>query len=104
MELTYRGKELVMEGLFEKYKAPAGFRSSYKAVPIDSYEMIKQYIDFTKYYVMFRGPRNRGASSTRKRDARAFDVYQRSNHDMVMIRTEREAFQRGVQWANNRSH
>ena len=104
MELTYRGKELVMEGLFEKYKTPAGYRSSYKAVPIDSYEMIKQYIDFTKYYVMFRGPRMRGASSTRKRHAHSFDVYQRSGHDMVMIRTEREAFNRGVRWANNRSH
>ena len=101
MELTYRGKELVMEGLFEKYKAPAGFRSSYKAVPIDSYEMIKQYIDFTKYYVMFRGPRMRGASSTRKRDARAFDVYQRSDRDTQKLRIECEAFYRGVQWSEN---
>ena len=105
MELTYRGKELVMEGLFEKYKAPAGFRSSYKAVPIDSYEMIKQYIDFTKYYVMFRGPRpNRWQNSTRKRDAKAFDVYKRSARDTERLRIEREAFHRGVSWANNRSH
>ena len=75
MELTYRGKELVMEQLFENYKTPVGFRSTYKAVPIASYEMVKQYIDFTKYYVMFRGPRkNRFSHSTLKRDAHSFDV------------------------------
>ena len=105
MELTYRGKELVMEQLFEKYKTPVGFRSTYKAVPIDSYEMIKQYIDFTKYYVMFRGPRpNRFAHSTRKRDAHSFDVYERDARSVKELRIEKEAFQRGVQWANNRSH
>ena len=73
-------------------------------MPIFNYEQIKQFIDFTKYYVMFRGPRNRGASSTRKRDAHSFDVYQRSRHDIELIRTEREAFHRGVHWANARSH
>jgi hypothetical protein len=105
MELTYRGKELVMEQLFEKYKTPVGFRSSYKAIPIDSYNMIKQYIDYTKYYVVFRGPRPRfGQSSTRKRDAKAFDIYKFSDRDMQRNRIEREAFQRGVKWANNRSH
>jgi hypothetical protein len=105
MELTYRGKEIVMQQLFEKYLTPAGFRSTYKGVPMDQYENIKQFIDFTKYYVMFRGPRpNRWQNSTRKRDAKAFDVYQRSERDTRLLRTEREAFQRGVKWANNRSH
>jgi hypothetical protein len=105
MELTYRGKELVMQQLFFKYKSPDGFRSSYKAVPIDSYEKIKQFIDFTKYYVMFRGPRLKASdASTRKRMAHSFDVYQRSDRDTNRIRVEREAFQRGVNWANNRSH
>jgi hypothetical protein len=60
-----------------------------------------KYIDFTKYYVMFRGPRNRGASSTRKRDAKAFDVYMRSARDTNILRTEREAFFRGVNWAKD---
>ena len=105
LKLTYRGKEMVMEGLFESYKSPAGFRSTYKAIPIDSYEMIKQYIDFTKYYVMFRGPRpNRFAHSTRKRDAHSFDVYERDARAVKELRIEKEAFERGVQWANNRSH
>ena len=53
---------------------------------------------------MFRGPRNRGDVSTRKRNAKAFDVYMRDARDTNILRTEREAFQRGVQWANNRSH
>ena len=99
MELTYRGKELVMEQLFEKYQSPVGFRSTYKAVPIASYEMVKQYIDFTKYYVIFRGPRRRCAYSTLKRDAKAFDVYKRSDRDTQRLRIEREAFWRGVEWA-----
>ena len=105
MKLDYQQKETIMQQLFMQYKTPAGFRSSYKAVPIDSYEMIKQFIDFTKYYVMFRGPRpNYGQSSTRKRDARAFDVYKRSDRDTQRLRIEKEAFNRGVRWANNRSH
>jgi hypothetical protein len=105
MELNYRGKEIIMQQLFEKYLAPAGFRSTYKGVPIDSYEQIKQFIDFTKYYVMFRGPRpHRSACSTRKRDAHSFDVYQHSQRDTERNRIEREAFIRGVKWANNRSH
>jgi hypothetical protein len=105
MKLDYQQKEIVMQQLFASYKSPAGFRSTYKAVPIVSYDMIKQFIDFTKYFVMFRGPRpNYGQSSTRKRDAHSFDVYQRDARTVNNIRIEREAFNRGVQWANNRSH
>jgi hypothetical protein len=70
-------------------------------VPIFNYEQIKQFIDFTKYYVMFRGPRNRGASSTRKRDAHSFDVYQFAAYQVKNNRIEREAFKRGVEWARN---
>ena len=105
MYLDYRQKEDLMKIIFAKWQAPQGFRSSYKGVPMDNYDGIKQFIDFTKYYVMFRGPRPRfNQSSTRKRDAKAFDIYQRSNRDTMLIRTEREAFQRGVHWANARSH
>jgi hypothetical protein len=102
--MEYRLKEIAMCQALESYQAPANFRSSYKAVPFSYYEEVKRFIDFTKYYVMFRGPRNRGASSTRKRDAKAFDVYQYSDRDIRENRVEREAFQRGVRWANNRSH
>ena len=105
MKLNYQQKEDIMQSIFANHHSPIGFRSVYKGVPIDNYEQIKQFIDFTKYYVMFRGPRpNRAQSSTRKRDAKAFDVYMRSARDTILIRTEREAFQRGVNWANNRSH
>ena len=104
MKLDYQQKEDLMKMIFAKWQAPANFRSSYKGVPMDNYNGIKQFIDFTKYYVMFRGPRNRGASSTRKRDAKAFDIYQFSDRDCRENRLEREAFMRGVQWANNRSH
>ena len=104
MKLNYNEKEAVMQAIFGNHKSPAGFRSIYKGMPIGNYETIKQFIDFTKYFVMFRGPRRRGASSTRKCDAHSFDVYQRDMTSVREIRIEHEAFQRGVRWANNRSH
>ena len=97
--MNYRQNEILMQNLLQDYVTPVGFRSSYKAVPFSKYEVVKLYIDFTKYYVMFRGPRLRGASSTRKRDAKAFDVYMRSARDTMLIRVEREAFLRGVEYA-----
>ena len=103
--MEYRLKEISMCQILEDYQAPAGFRSSFKGVPFGRYAEVLPYIDFTKYYVMFRGPRpSRAQSSTRKRDAKAFDVYMRSARDTNILRTEREAFMRGVRWANNRSH
>ena len=97
---SYILKESKMQEFLADYKAPAGFRSSYKGVPFSMYGLLKPYIDYTKYYVMFRGPRpNRGQSSTRKRDAKAFDVYQRSARDTEKLRIECEAFYRGVQWS-----
>ena len=95
-----------MNRFLERYQAPATFRATFKSVPIALYEEIKSTIDFTKYYIMFRGPRPQPGfkGSTRKRYAHSFDVYRRSDRDTNRIRIEREAFVRGVQWANNRSH
>jgi len=105
MKLNYQQKEDIMQSIFANHHSPIGFRSVYKGVPIDNYEQIKQFIDFTKYFVMFRGPRpSIGQNSTRKRDAKAFDVYQRDARTVRELRIEREAFERGVKWANNRSH
>ena len=103
--MDYKTKETKMQEFLRDYQTPAGFRSSYKGVPFSMYGLLKPYIDYTKYYVMFRGPRpNYGQLSTRKRDAKAFDIYKFSDRDMQRNRIEREAFNRGVQWANNRSH
>ena len=104
MKLDYRLKEITMCQALENYPSPAAFRSTYKAVPIALYEEMKRFIDFTKYYVCFRGPRFNGSYSTKKCNAYAFDVYQRSDRDTREIRIERDAFQRGVHWANARSH
>ena len=103
MNLDYQQKEDLMKIVFANWQSPARFRSSYKGVPMDNYDGIKQFIDFTKYYVMFRGPRPQPGfkGSTRKRYAHSFDVYQRSKRDTDLIRTEREAFLRGVQWAKD---
>jgi hypothetical protein len=97
--MNYKQKQDIMEAMFHLHKTPAGFRSTWKGVPIFNYEQIKQFIDFTKYYVMFRGPRPHRGNSTRKCNAHSFDVYERSRRDTELIRTEREAFKRGVQWA-----
>jgi hypothetical protein len=103
MKLDYKQKETIMQEMFKMHKSPAGFRSTYKACPVYNYEAIKQFIDFTKYYVMFRGPRPQPGfkGSTRKRYAHSFDVYQRSDRDTIRIRAELEGFKRGVQWAKN---
>jgi hypothetical protein len=103
--MDYRLKEVSMQNALSDYVAPVGYRSSYKGVPFGRYAEVLPFIDFTKYYVMFRGPRpSRAQSSTRKRNAKAFDVYMRDARTTSELRIEREAFQRGVQWANNRSH
>jgi hypothetical protein len=99
--MNYREKQEVMEKMFVLHKSPAGFRSIYKGAPVYNYEAIKQFIDFTKYYVMFRGPRPHRGYSTRKRDAHSFDVYQRSDRDTIRIRAELEGFKRGVKWAKD---
>ena len=98
---SYEEKEAVMRAVFANHQSPGGFRSVYKAIPIDNYDFIKRFIDFTKYYVMFRGPRRGYSYSTRKADAHSFDVYQRDARTVRLLRVEREAFQRGVQWANS---
>jgi hypothetical protein len=95
----YKAKEIKMQDTLKTFKSPAGFRSTYKGVPFEFYELLKQQIDFTKYYVMFRGPRPRGAASTRKRHAIKFDIYQRDTLSVSYNRIEREAFLRGVEWA-----
>ena len=102
--LEYRMKEIAMEQMLENYQAPIGFRSSFKAVPMSLYESAKYYIDFTKYYVKFRGPRKRFAYSTLKRDAVAFDVYKKDNRAIRESRIELEAFKRGVKWADNNQY
>jgi hypothetical protein len=101
MNLSYKQKEDIMQAMFHLHKTPDGYRSSYKSVPIYNYEEIKQFIDFTKYYVMFRGPRKRSANSTRKRDAHSFDVYERDARTVREIRIEREAFFRGVDYSKS---
>ena len=101
MNLNYKQKEDIMQKMFVMHNSPIGFRSVYKGIPIYNYEAIKQFIDFTKYFVMFRGPRNRSATSTRKCDAKAFDVYERDARTVRETRIEREAFLRGVEYGKS---
>jgi hypothetical protein len=104
--MNYQVKEAVMRDALLDYVTPSGYRSCFKGVPFGRYAEVLPYIDFTKYFVMFRGPRPQPGfkGSTRKRNAKAFDVYMRDARTTSELRIEREAFYRGVQWANNRSH
>lgn len=104
MKFNYEQKDKMMAMIMANWKSPVGFRSTYKGVPMNNYDGLKQFIDFTKYSVMFRGPRKPFASSTRKCDAKAFDVYQKDAQVVRETRIEQEAFARGVRWANNRNH
>jgi hypothetical protein len=99
--MEYRLKEIAMQQALQDYQTPVGYRSSYKGVPFGRYAEVLRFIDFTKYFVMFRGPRPQPGfkGSTLKRNAKAFDVYMRSARDTMLIRTEREAFLRGVAYA-----
>ena len=101
--MDYRLKEVSMQNALSDYVTPVGYRSSFKGVPFGRYAEVLQFIDFTKYYVMFRGPRPQPGfkGSTRKRNAKAFDVYMRSARDTNLIRAEREAFWRGVNWSRD---
>lgn len=99
MRFDYKSKDIKMQETLKTFKSPGGYSSVYKGVPFEFYELLKQQIDFTKYYVMFRGPRPRGAVSTRKRDAKKFDIYEKSVATTHYNRLEREAFLRGVKWA-----
>ena len=57
--MDYRLKEVSMQNALSDYVAPVGYRSSYKGVPFGRYAEVLRFIDFTKYFVMFRGPRPR---------------------------------------------
>ena len=100
MRPDYKSKDIKMQETLKTFKSPGGYSSVYKGVPFEFYELLKQQIDFTKYYVMFRGPRPNGAASTRKRNAKKFDIYEREPIDTSYLRIEREAFLRGVKWVN----
>jgi hypothetical protein len=102
MNIDYDKKNHVMSLMLEQYATPFGFRSKFKGVPFRHYEEVKPFIDFTKYFVMFRGPRpNIAQGSTRKRDAVAFDVYERDARTVREIRIEREAFLRGLDYGKS---
>ena len=105
MKLNYDKKELKMKFMLEGFESAPGFRSLFKGVPMGYYEEVKPFIDFTKYFVLFRGPRpSIGQVSTRKRDAKAFDVYERDARVVSEIRLEREAFYRGVEYGRKVNH
>lgn len=107
-------KAKIMDILFEAFKVTpymsyksngqiCKYQSKYKNVPIADYEQNKRFIDFTRYYAIFRGPRKRQVlrspytgkefihidSSTRKKDAVKVDIYEYREYQIANNRQQR---------------
>lgn len=112
--LDVNRKAKIMDILFQDFKVNdnmtyrscggySKYRSKYKNVPIADYEQNKRFIDFTRFYAIFRGPRKKEilrsyisgkeyikiANSTRKADAVRVDIYEYPNYQVQNNRQQR---------------
>ena len=97
--MHYNDKELIMGILFRPYLTNKfKYTSEYKGVPIELINQYKQFIDFTRFYIMYRGPRRGNGNCTLKKDAIKADIYEYSVHDTIIKRKEREDY---LKYCNN---
>ena len=89
--MDYNDKLKIMEILFRDYTSDhRKYTSIYKGVPVELINEYKKFIDFTKFYIMYRGPRRKGRGNiTLKQDAVRADIYGYSVHDTIIKRQER---------------
>ena len=88
--MDYNDKLKIMEILFRDYTPDhRKYTSIYKGVPIQLINEYKKFIDFTKFYIMYRGPRRGRGNTTLKQDAVRADIYEYSVHDTIIKRQER---------------
>ena len=105
MSLSYSDKFEVMSILFKPYKVESGYTSVYKNIPLDVYEKYKQFFDYTRFRVMFRGKLNykelkllnggiyrQYDASVRKVNAKRVDVYQLTDNQIALNRALREEY------------
>ena len=94
MKIDYDKKARLMAILLSDYKSDSSkYTSLFRQVPISDYDMVKPFIDYTRYYICFRGPRKGYGDSTLKSDAFAFDVYEFDSRKVFDNRTSRVFFE-----------
>ena len=93
MKIDYDKKARLMAILLSDYKSDSSkYTSLFRQVPISDYDMVKPFIDYTRYYICFRGPRKGYGDSTLKSDAFAFDVYEFDSRKVFDNRNSRDFF------------
>lgn len=89
--MHYNDKELIMGVLFRPYLSNKfKYTSKYKAIPVELINQHKQFIDFTRYYIMYRGPRKGRGYVTLKRDAITADIYEYTIDNIIRKRKDRQ--------------
>jgi hypothetical protein len=97
MNIDYDKKARIMRILLSDYESDRKFTSLFRQVPISDYESVKPFIDYTRYYICFRGKRRGYGYSTLKSDAFAFDVYEFDNRKVYNNRTSKVFFETVIQ-------
>ncbi len=94
IKLNYDKKARIMAILLSDYKSNySKYTSLFRQVPISDYDLVKPFIDYTRFYICFRGPRKGYGVSTLKSDAFAFDVYEYHSRKVYNNRTSRVFFE-----------
>ena len=93
MNIDYDKKARIMRILLSDYESDRKYTSLFRQVPISDYEAVKPFIDYTRYYICFRGPRGGYGYSTIKADAFAFDVYEYHSRKVYNNRTSKVFFE-----------
>ena len=94
IKLNYDKKARIMAILLSDYESDhSKYTSLFRQVPISDYDMVKPFIDYTRFYICFRGPRKGYGVSTLKADAFAFDVYEYHSRKVFNNRNSRDFFE-----------
>ena len=94
IKLDYDKKARIMSLILSDYKSDASkYTSLFRQIPISDYNLVKPFIDYTRFYICFRGKRRGYGYSTLKSDAFAFDVYEYDTRKVYNNRTSRVFFE-----------
>jgi hypothetical protein len=98
MNIDYDKKAKIMCILLSDYKSDySKYTSLFRQIPISDYETVKPFIDYTRFYICFRGKRKGYGYSTLKSDAFAFDVYKFDDRKVYNNRTSKVFFETVIQ-------
>ena len=93
MVIDYSTKAQVMDIIFKDYKnTRRSYMTRYKGIPVDIINEYKKFIDFTRFYIMYRGPRKGRGNCTLKKDAIKADIYEYNQYSINEKRLMRENY------------